>query len=38
MVWSLYGKKVVLKDEDFSKISQQLKNLEPTEIDVTSMN
>lgn len=33
MVWSLYGKKFVLKDEDFSKISQQLKNLEPTEID-----
>ena len=33
MVWSFYGKKLVLKDEDFSKISQQLKNLEPTEID-----
>ena len=33
MVWSLYGKTVVLKDEDFSKISQQFKKLEPSQID-----
>ena len=33
MGWSLYGKTVVLKDEDFSKISQQFKKLEPSQID-----
>ena len=31
--FNLYGRKVVLKDEDFTRISKQLKNLKPTEFD-----